>query len=156
MRTAAAKQKPFDKLQKPLLGCYGSFFTEIFITKACGLPAARRPVKKALLNQKGFINVFKCIFFFIKSSRQSIEPHRPALEFVDYGEEKFAVHMIESFLINLQPFHRADDEIQSDRSVSFDLGKIAHSAEEPISNTRGTPRAPRYFCGRRIINYCLK
>ena len=29
---------------------------------------------------------------------------------------------------------------------------IPYPAEKPVSNTRGSPRAPSYFCGRRSIN----
>jgi len=94
--------------------------------------AARCAHDEALLNQERLEHVFDRVAFFADCGCKRVEADRAAAELLQNGQQQPPVHRIEPFAIDVQHIERAGSHLRGDAAVAAHLGKVAHTAQQPV------------------------
>src|ERR1035441_4977044 len=75
---------------------------EVFICQMCCHPSARRPVEETNLDEEWLVDFLDRVWLFGERRRQGVHAHRPALVFLDDGQQQLAVDLVEAVAIDLE------------------------------------------------------
>ena len=107
------------------------------IERQCGRHSpARCPLDKSCLDQKRLINVFDGILFFADGSGQGLDPDGSAGKFVDQREQQHRIHFVEPEPVHFEHEQGFVGQPPGDRAVAFDLGVVAHPAQQAVGDAR--------------------
>src|SRR5712691_5660205 len=85
-------------------------------------------------------------------SGDSSQTHGPAIEFLDYGEQEFSVHLIKAKGVHFHAIERIVGDLSCYPPVVIDLGIVAHAAQQPINYARCAARAAGNFARAVFID----
>ncbi|MNJ56341.1 hypothetical protein D3C77_518810 [compost metagenome] len=74
--------------------------------------------------------------------RQAVDAHRTAVELLDHGQQQAPVLMIEATFVDIQQVERHVGDGLGDMALATYFGKITHTAQQAVGNSRRTPRTP--------------
>src|ERR1035438_5969860 len=97
---------------------------------------ARRTIEEADLHKKWFIDFLDRVRLLCERSCQCVQPHRPALIFLDDGQQQLAVDLIEPVTIDFEHRQRGLRGGLVDLARPAYLGVIADPPQQAIGNTR--------------------
>ncbi len=100
---------------------------EVFVGKPGGDSASGGSIQKTDLDQEWLVYLFQSIFFFRQCSCQGIEPHRPAIVFLNDGQKKPAVDLIEAVSIHFQQFESSLSCRAVNNASATYLGVVAYT-----------------------------
>ena len=105
----------------------------------CFAPA-RSAFDESLFDEVRLIDILyrACVFSHRRSNR--IESDRSAAELVDDGQKQFIINLVESEGIYIKRLQRIARYLQINRTVPFDLRKIAYTPQKRIGYTGRTAR----------------
>ena len=117
--------------------------------------SAGRAVQKTDLHQVRLDDLFDRVFFFVQSGSDGPQTDWSAVEFFDYRQQEFAVHLVETVRVDLHSIERVVGDRLVDRAIVVDLGKIANAAQQAVGYTRSSPRSSGDLVGTIIIDLDL-
>ena len=97
--------------------------------------SARGAANETFFDEEGFVDFFHCAGVFANGGGDGAHSHRTSLEFVDDGEQNLVVDFVKTIFVDVEGFESIARYGDIDAAVAFDLGKIAHTAQEGIGNT---------------------
>ena len=83
--------------------------------------------------------------FFRYRHCQGVQPHRPAPEPFQQRQHDRLVEPIQAQFVDVVQFQRCAGPCQINRTGAMHLGVVAHSAQQPVGDTWGAPRATGNF-----------
>ena len=102
----------------------------------CGDTSAGGALQKALLDQVGLDHVFDGAGLFSDTGRDVVQPNGATVEAVDHGFQQFAVHHVKTLRVHVEHGQRAVGNVGGDTARAFDVGIVAHPAQQPVGDTR--------------------
>ena len=111
----------------------------------CCQPAARGAVQEALLDEVGLDHVFDGVAGLADGGGQVVQPHRPAVEAVHQGLQQLAVHQVKAHGVHVQQGQSLSGGVAGDAAIAFDLGPVAHAAQQAVGDARRAAGAPGDF-----------
>src|SRR5579862_1860473 len=128
------------------------FDSEIIIGKLGRHTAPGSAVEKADLHEKGLVNFLDRVGLFSQDGSKGIHTHWPALIFLDNRKQQPAIHFIETVLVHFQHLQSGSSRWQIDYARAAHLRVIAYPAQQPIGNSRRSPRPAGYLGGAGVID----
>ena len=121
--------------------------------------ATRSTLQEAFLNEEWFVYFFHRTGVFTKSRSNGGQAYRTSIELVDDGGENLVIDFIQAISVDIQGFKGITGNLHIDASVAFHLGKVTHSAEQGIGDTRsasasGSNLAGCLYIARHIEDAC--
>src|ERR1035441_3952280 len=101
---------------------------EVFICQMCCHPAAWGAIEKANLDEEWLVDFLDRVRFFGERRRQGVHAHRPALVFLDDGQQQLAVDLVEAVTIDLEHLQRGLGGWLVDLARAAHLRVVAHPA----------------------------
>ena len=105
---------------------------------ACRHPAAGRAHHESLLYQVGLDDILDRAPLLAQCSSQGLDADRTAIELLDDGLKQASIHRIKAIGIDVQHIHCTHCDRLCHHAVRFDLGEIAHPAQQAIDDSRRT------------------
>ena len=93
------------------------------------------------MQQVRLVDILNRLRVFAGAGGKRIQPHRPAVEFLDDGEQQVAVGLVEADFVDFQGVEGCPGYGPGDDAVGFDLRVVAHTFEQAVDDTGGAARA---------------
>ena len=106
---------------------------------------ARGALQVALLNQVRLDHVFNGVALFANAGGNVVQADRAAIEAVNHGLQQFAVHQVKALRVDIEHGQGLVRHVLGDAPVAFDLGIVAHPAQQAVGNAGRAARAARDF-----------
>src|ERR1043166_933321 len=103
--------------------------------------APRRPIKKARLDEKRFVDVLNRVLLLSDRGGERLDPDGAAGEFVDQSEQQHRIHLVEAHRIDFEHSQRFFGDFLRYPSVGLYLRVVAHAAEQAVGDAWSTARA---------------
>ena len=100
-------------------------------------PAARGALQEAQLEQIGFVHVLYRFHFFADVGGDRRKTDGAAVIESDHRRQYLPIQVIKPFVVHAQNGQSFVGDFLRDQAIAIDLGEIAHTAEQPVGNTRG-------------------
>lgn len=108
--------------------------TEMLIGTLTGDTTARGTLQKSLLDKIGFNHVLYRLLLLTDGSRQVIQPHGPAEEFIEDRQQQLAIHIIEPLLVHIQHVQGTTGHLDTDMAIGADLGIVPYPSQQTVGN----------------------
>ena len=118
-----------------------------------GHAAARSAVQKSNLHQEGFVNFFNGVRLFCQDGSESIHSYRPALIFLDDGEQQATIDLIEALFIHFQHLQLGLGGGEIDLAGAAHLRIVAHAPQQAIGDARRAPRPAGNLYRARSVDF---
>ena len=118
--------------------------------------STRGTLNKALHDEEWLIHLLHRAAILADSRGNGANAHRTATELVDDGGENLVVYLVKTILVDVQRLQSHLSDVVSDGAITLHLGKIAHSSQQGVGDTRRTTRAARDFHSSLILDRHLQ
>src|SRR5262245_16933612 len=108
---------------------------------------ARCPLQKALLDQERLDDVFDGVTWLRQSGSERIDTDRASSVTRSNRRKVTAVHRVQPGRIDFERQQRAVGNFPVDGLGTVDMGKVAHTAQDPPRDARSAARAACNFIG---------
>ena len=113
--------------------------------------SSRRALDETLHDEERLVNLLYGAAILAYCRGNGAYAYRTATELVDDGGENLIIYLVQAILVDVECLERHLGNIVSDGSVALYLGKITHSSEQRIGDTRGSARTAGDFHCRLIL-----
>ena len=113
--------------------------------------SSRRALDEALHDEERLVNLLYGAAILAYCRGNGAYAYRTATELVDDGGENLVVNLVQAILVDVERLERHLGNIISDGSVALYLGKITHSSEQRVGDTRSSARTAGDFHSRLIL-----
>ena len=117
-----------------------------------GGTALRRAVDEAFHNQVGLVDLFDGAGVLAEGGGDGLDAHGAALELVDDYAEQLVVDFVESVAVDIEGFEGHAGYILVDGAGAFDLGEVAHAAQQGVGDTGRAAAAAGYLVGGAVAD----
>ena len=133
--------------------------SQMLISQLGDFTASRRTLQETFLDEERFVHFFHRTGIFTESRGDGGQAHWTSIELIDNGGENLVVDFIQAIAVDVQGFEGITGNLHIDASVAFHLGKVTHSTEQGIGNTRsasasGSNLAGCLYIARHIEDAC--
>ena len=121
------------------------------IGQLCHLAASGGTFDEALLDEERFIDLLHRTAVLANGCGDGVDAHWAATELIDDGEQDLIVYLVQTVAVDVQRLECHPCDTQVDASVALHLGKITHTAQQGIGDTRRAAAAAGYLAGGLYI-----
>ena len=99
------------------------------------LTSTRSATDEAFFDKERLVHLLHRTGIFANGGGNGGHAHRSTLKLIDDGGKNFVVNLVQPIAVDIERFEGITGNLQIDRSVAFDLRKVAHAAQQGVSNT---------------------
>ncbi len=114
---------------------------KVFIRQQGGDPSSWRAVQKTDLDEERFVDFLNGVGLFREGGGERVYPHRPALIFLDDGQQQLAVDVIETVLVDLEHLQGGLRRRFVNLPAAANLGVVPNAAKKAICDAGCPARA---------------